>query len=91
MTFTKCTKTIVMCHCETGNIWSHLIAAIYFVVHLSLLIARAIEIDTGKADIIENNSDKLKIDGDGKVKQNSPNNSTITTGSTNSYNPYSKY
>ena len=35
--------------------------------------------------------DKLKIDGDGKVKQNSPNNSTITTGSINSYNPYSKY
>ena len=40
MTIGKCTKTIFMCHCETGNIWTHLLAALYFVVHLILLIIR---------------------------------------------------
>ena len=30
MTFGKATKTMVMCHCETMNIWTHLIPAFYF-------------------------------------------------------------
>ena len=44
MTLAKCTKTIVMCHCETGNIWSHLIAAIYFMFQLMLLLVRCAEL-----------------------------------------------
>ena len=31
MTLGKATKTVVMCHCETMNIWTHLITALYFV------------------------------------------------------------
>lgn len=84
MTFGKCTKTLVMCHCETGNIWSHLLAGIYFAVHLMLLIARAIEIDTGKAIITENNSDNSLGNEAGTEEPN-------TTSIGSSYNPYSKF
>ena len=38
MTFGMCTKTLVMCHCETGNVWSHLLSAIYFIYQLVLVV-----------------------------------------------------
>ena len=44
MTVTKCTKSIFMCHCETGNIWTHMGAALYFAIQLILIIVRYIEL-----------------------------------------------
>ena len=38
MTFGMCTKTLVMCHCETGNVWSHLLSAVYFIYQLVLVV-----------------------------------------------------
>ena len=38
MTFDMCSKTLLMCHCETGNVWSHLLSAIYFIYQLVLII-----------------------------------------------------
>ena len=29
-----------MCHCESGSIWTHLLAALYFLLHLILIIIR---------------------------------------------------
>lgn len=37
MDFVKCTKTLTMCHCETANIWTHLIGALYFAYHIYIL------------------------------------------------------
>merc|ERR1712176_1735943 len=37
MNVCMCTKTIFMSHCETGNIWTHLLPALYFLYHLLLL------------------------------------------------------
>jgi len=34
MTLGKCTSTLLMCHCESGNIWTHLIPGLYFIAHL---------------------------------------------------------
>ena len=31
-TISKCTSTIIQCHCETTNIWSHLLATMYFIL-----------------------------------------------------------
>ena len=36
----KCTKTLFMCHCETGNIWTHAISSVYFIYHLIMIIIR---------------------------------------------------
>ena len=30
MTWSKCTSTLCMVHCETFNVWTHLAATIYF-------------------------------------------------------------
>lgn len=38
MTYSMCSKTLIKCHCETGNIWSHLLSALYFMYHLILLL-----------------------------------------------------
>jgi adiponectin receptor len=37
MTCVDCTKTVFKCHNETANIWTHLLAAIYFGTHFVLL------------------------------------------------------
>ena len=34
MTWTLCSKTLFMCHCETGNVWTHLLSALYFIFEL---------------------------------------------------------
>jgi len=38
MTICKCSKTLFMTHCETGNVWTHLLSGLYFCYHLALLI-----------------------------------------------------
>lgn len=38
MTWGMCTSTLVKCHCETGNIWTHLLSAFYFVIQMALLV-----------------------------------------------------
>jgi len=40
MNMKMCSKSIFMCHCETSNIWTHLLTTIYFVYHLTLMICR---------------------------------------------------
>lgn len=42
MTFVKCTRTMAQCHCETGNIWTHFVVAIYFIYHLCLIFNHGI-------------------------------------------------
>jgi adiponectin receptor len=37
MDFVMATCTMTKCHNETGNIWTHLLAAMYFIYHLLLL------------------------------------------------------
>ena len=38
MTVKLSLKTMFMCHCETGNIWTHGLPAIYFIMHLLMLL-----------------------------------------------------
>jgi len=38
MTIGMCTKSLFMCHCETGSVWTHLLSGVYFIYHLILLI-----------------------------------------------------
>ena len=47
-----------MCHCESGNIWTHLLAALYFLVHLMLIIIRCCDLHYANA------AKKLAGDGD---------------------------
>ena len=32
MTWGMCSKTMFMCHCETSNIYSHFLPALYFII-----------------------------------------------------------
>ena len=41
MTMRKATASIFMMHCETSNIWTHLLATIYFIVNLCMILAAA--------------------------------------------------
>ena len=56
MTFDKCTKTIFMCHCETSNIWTHLITALYFLYQTVFLISSIFEFE-----ILENKNPYREI------------------------------
>jgi predicted membrane channel-forming protein YqfA (hemolysin III family) len=81
MTVKKCTKTIFMCHCETGNIWTHIAASIYFLVHLILILVRYIELVT---------SHQTEIDGklnDPSVQDLKKENGNYK----NNLNPYTAY
>ena len=52
-----CCKSIFMYHCETSNIWTHLLTTIYFWYHLILLMCRYFRIP------LQNNQyNKLYID-----------------------------
>ena len=37
MTVKLSMKSMFMCHCETGNIWTHFIPALYFISHLLMI------------------------------------------------------
>lgn len=38
MTIGLATKTVLMCHCETLNIWTHFLPALYFTAQLVLIL-----------------------------------------------------
>lgn len=38
MTWSKCSSTVCMVHCETFNIWTHLLASLYFIYQLIVLL-----------------------------------------------------
>ena len=38
MTACMCLKTMFMCHCESGSVWTHLLSALYFVYHFTMII-----------------------------------------------------
>lgn len=40
MSIKLCAKTLFMCHCETGNVWSHLLSALYFIYQLLKIVTR---------------------------------------------------
>jgi adiponectin receptor len=56
MTWGMCSKTLFMCHCETGNVWTHLLSAFYFMYQLMLLINKQgvySEFETEESRIIQ--------------------------------------
>jgi len=40
MTMNKCTRSVFMMHCETTNIWTHLLATLYFITLLILICTK---------------------------------------------------
>lgn len=54
MNFVKATCTLTKCHSETGSIWTHFLAALYFIYHL-ILMSNSSSSETYK--VLEGNDD----------------------------------
>ena len=54
MTTEMCSKSIFMCHCETANIWTHLLTTLYFGWYLTLLTIRVYDFNNNQMTLSNN-------------------------------------